>query len=108
MSEIQLTCWCTCSNITCTSILSYVPKGTQPKTTAKTGETQRSIVETLHKLEPLPHGSQRWKTLTDAVCYCIVKDALPLDSINDPGFRFMLRAFEPRYMLPDRKALSTH
>ena len=87
---------------------SKLPKGTQPKTIAKTGETQQSIVETLHKLEPLPHGSQRWKTLTDAVCYCIVKDALPLDSINDPGFRFMLRASEPRYMLPDRKALSTH
>ena len=31
---------------------SKLPKGTQPKATAKTGETQRSILETLHKLEP--------------------------------------------------------
>ena len=87
---------------------SKLPKGTQPKATAKTGEMQWSILETLHKLEPLPRGSQRWKTLMDAVCYCIAKDALPLDSVNDPGFRFMLRAFKPRYMPPDRKTLSTH
>ena len=34
------------------------------------------------------------KKLTDAVCYCIAKDCLPLDSTGDPGFRFMLQTFD--------------
>ena len=85
-----------------------LPKGSQLKSTAKQGETQRSIVKAFQTCEPLPCGSQRWKRLTDAVCSCVAKDSLPLDSVNDPGFRFMLKTFEPRYNPPDRKALSTH
>ena len=110
MLKIRLTCWCISSTITRTSIPSY-QREHSPRLQQKL-EMQRSILETLHKLEPFLRGSQQWKTLTDAVCYCIAKDALSLDSVNDPGFRFtcMLRTFEPRYMLPDtcRKTLSTH
>ena len=81
-----------------TSENSKLLKGTQPKNTAKAGETQRSIMEALQKCEPLQLHSQRWKSLTDAVCYCIAKDSLPLDSITDLGFRFMLQAFKPCYI----------
>lgn len=85
-----------------------LPAKQASKAMAIQGETQRSIVEALQQRDPLTRNSPRWKRLTDAVCYCIAKDSLPLDTIGDPGFRFMMQAFEPRYIPPDRKALSTH
>ena len=32
----------------------------------------------------------------------------PLDTINDPGFRHMLKEFEPRYQPPDRKTIAVN
>ncbi len=29
-----------------------------------------------------------------------------MDTVNDPGFRSMLKEFEPRYQLPDRKTIT--
>ena len=69
---------------------------------------QTSIEGSMKNLQPLSRDSQRWKTLTKSVCYCITKDMLPLDTINDPGFRHMLHTFEPSYTPPDRSTLSRH
>ena len=53
-------------------------------------------------------SSPRWNELTQAICYFLAKDMQPLDTVNDTGFRTMLKKFEPRYIPPDRKTLSTH
>ena len=50
----------------------------------------------------------RWKKLTEAVCYYIAKDMLPLDTVSSEGFLQMVNEFEPRYKPPGRKALTTH
>lgn len=33
---------------------------------------------------------------------------LPIDTVNDSGFRNMLKEFEPRYQLPDRKTIANN
>ena len=78
-----------------------------PKAPAKEKD-QRTITESLLQCEPLSHSSQCWKKLTDAVCYFIAKDTQPFDTVTDHGFRHMLRVFEPRYIPPDRKTVTTH
>jgi len=37
-----------------------------------------------------------------------VKDMMPLSTVNNVGFQKMLNTFEPRYVLPDRKAITHH
>ena len=52
--------------------------------------------------------SPHCKKLTDSICYFIAKDMLSLDTVTNPRFQQMLRAFEPRNSSPDRKTISTH
>ena len=35
-------------------------------------------------------------------------DALSSDTVNDLGFRHIVKTFEPHYTPPDRKTISTH
>ena len=67
---------------------------------------QRSIAEAFENLTPLPRNSKRWQTLTASVCYFIGKDMQAYDCVNDPGFRNMLKSFEPRYIPPDRSTIT--
>ena len=46
--------------------------------------------------------------LNNSVCYFILKDMQPYQTVNDPGFRAMLSAFDPRYVPMDRKTLATN
>jgi len=79
----------------------------QPKRTPLP-KGQQSIEESFGKTMPLAHNSTRWKTLTNAVCQFLAKDLVPIDTVNDPGFRSMLKVFEPRYTIPDRTTFSRH
>jgi len=62
---------------------------------------QTSIEESFGKLLLLAHSSTRWKSLTTAVCQFLARDLVPIDTVNDTGFRNMLKVFEPRYTPPD-------
>ena len=79
-----------------------------PSIIEATQSKQKSIEDAFQGATPLPHSSPRWKKLTDSVCYFIAKDGQPLDTVNDKGFRHMLTSFEPRYIPPDRKAITNH
>ena len=72
----------------------------------KQASQQPTIIEAFEQLTPIPKDSLRWQTLTHSVCYCIAKDMLSLSGVNDPGFKHMLKTFEPRYIPPDRSALT--
>ena len=50
----------------------------------------------------------RWKKLTDPICYFLAKDMMLFDTINNPDFKHMVKAFEPHYTLPDRKTIAIH
>ena len=80
--------------------------GTTHTVSAK-AKGQSTIVDTLHTCQPLAHTSHRWKSLTESVCYFIAKDMQPFQTVNDAGFRQLLKALEPRYECPDRKTIST-
>ena len=70
--------------------------------------SQPSITDSLSTHLPLAHTTTRWKKLTEAVCYYIAKDMLPLDTVSGQGFLRMIKEFEPRYNPPGRKALTTN
>ena len=44
--------------------------------------------------------------LTDSVCYFIVKDLQPYDTVNDSSLQQMIKTFEPRYTPPNRKTIA--
>ena len=70
-------------------------------------KAQPTIAEALHACQPFSHTSQRWRSLTDSICYFVAKDMQPFQMVSDPGFRQLLKALEPRYECPDRKTIST-
>lgn len=67
----------------------------------KASQQQPTIAKAFERLTPISKDSSRWQTLTESVCYCIAKDMLPLNSVNNPGFKHMLKMFEPRYIPPE-------
>jgi len=67
---------------------------------------QRTIEHSFELTSPISRNSAKWKTLTNSICYCITKDMLPINTINDSGFRYMLSKFEPRYTPPDRSTIA--
>ena len=50
--------------------------------------------------------SNNWKSLTEAVTFCIAKDAMPIRTVERPAFLHLLKQFDPRYTPPGRKAMS--
>lgn len=44
--------------------------------------SQKQLKDSFVAHSPLPHGTARWKKLTEAVCYYIAKDMLPLDTVG--------------------------
>ena len=71
-----------------------------------THQKTQPIKDFFEHATPLSTSSPRWNTLTQAICYFIAKDMLPIGTINDPGFRKMIREFEPCYNPPDSKTLA--
>ena len=41
--------------------------------------------------------SNNWTSLTEAVTFCIAKDAMPISTVERPGFLHLLKQFDPRY-----------
>jgi len=66
-----------------------------------TDPNQPLIGQLFRKLQPL---LRKWKTITSSVCHYLAKDMMPYSTVNNISFQSMLRTFEFRYVLPDRKA----
>ena len=73
-----------------------------------TGGVQQQLPAMLQAQKPIDKHNSRWKKLTDAICYFIAKDMMPFDTVNDPGFKHMVKTFKPLYTPPDRKTIATH
>ncbi len=67
---------------------------------------QSTIGDALALATKYSRNSRRWKELTDAVTHCIVRDMLPVYTVQKEGFREMLLAFDSRYQLPSRRYYS--
>ena len=53
---------------------------------------QMQIMEAFNRAQPLPHSSQRWKSITNLVCYFIIKGMHPFQTVNEPRFCQLLHA----------------
>ena len=75
-----------------------------------TGQTgaQQKLPAMFEAQKPLNKSNPRWKKLTESICYFLVKDMMPFDTVNDSGFQHLIKTFESHYILPDRKTIFTH
>ncbi|XP_041841381.1 E3 SUMO-protein ligase ZBED1-like isoform X2 [Melanotaenia boesemani] len=44
--------------------------------------------------------------ITNAIAYCLAKDMLPINTVENQGFRQLIKVIDPRYQLPGRKHFS--
>ena len=95
-------------------ITSQAPQRTSISTNVH-GETSKSsspsvesypIAAALSKSSEYSRDSNKWKSLTEAVTFCIAKDAMPLSTVERPGFLHMLKQLDQRYTPPSRKTMS--
>ena len=91
-----------------TTMMQQSSEGLKEPLSTASEPLQRQLKDSFAAHSPLPHSTTRWKKLTEAVCYYIAKDMLPLDTVSSEGFLQMVNEFEPRYKPPGRKALTTH
>ena len=63
---------------------------------------QPSLEATWDKTKLFSSSSAEYKDLTKSVTYCLARDMLPISTVEKPGFKAMLRKFNPRYSLPSR------
>ena len=60
---------------------------------------QPTLSESVEKSQEYDKKGKRWMELTEAVTYYIVKDGLPVYTVEKPGFKKLLKAFDKRYTL---------
>ena len=76
-----------------------------PKTTP-VQQQQKTIESALSSVINYDKKSKRHCDITNAVAYCIAKDMLPISTVENKGFKWMLKVVDPRYKLPGRKHFS--
>ena len=79
------------------------PKRGESSTSNTTQTTLGGIVAKSAMYGP---SSPQAKDLNRAIAYHIAKDAVPLSTVDRPGFRFMVSKLNPRYQLPSRRHFS--
>ncbi|KAG1960983.1 zinc finger BED domain-containing protein 1-like [Pimephales promelas] len=62
--------------------------------------------EAFEKGTPYDRTSKRWKDVTDAVTFYLAKDMIPIKTVENEGFKRMLKVVDPRYEIPSRKYFS--
>ncbi|XP_057183139.1 E3 SUMO-protein ligase ZBED1-like [Triplophysa rosa] len=79
-------------------------------TTIKAGEgavpKQKSVLSSFAAITTYESSSKRCKDITRAVSYFIEKDMLPLSTVEQDGFRKLVKVLDCRYELPGRKYFS--
>ena len=76
------------------------------KTSAPHETKQPTVAVSFTREQPYSRGSKKWKELTDSVVRCLVKDMLPLPTVEKEGFKLRVHALDPRYELPSGKYLA--
>ena len=84
----------------------YAEIASKSTTTAQRGESsktmQPTILDTLSNSIKYGSDSAQAKQLNKAVTYFIAKDAMPLYTVEKPGFWYLISKLNPRYSLPSR------
>uniref|UniRef100_A0A9J7ZG55 Uncharacterized protein n=1 Tax=Cyprinus carpio carpio TaxID=630221 RepID=A0A9J7ZG55_CYPCA len=67
---------------------------------------QKSIVSSFVAITPYEKSSKRSKDITRAVSYFLAKEMMPLSTVEQDGFRKLVKVLDSRYELPGRKYFS--
>ena len=79
-------------------------KNSKSKPNAPVG--QPLIQELFQRSQNYERKGKRWKEIIDAVTYCISKDSLSLYTVEQPGFKTLMRTLDSRYEIPSRSYFS--
>ena len=80
-----------------------VSKSSEKAESSKGRTSQVTLVDTIAKSAKYASSSAQANELNRAVTYHLAKDAVPLSTVDKPGFRYMVSKLNPRYQLPSRK-----
>ena len=58
------------------------------------------------KSEKFSTNSKERRKLTETVITCIIRDVMPVYTVDKPGFRAIMQALNPRYQLPHKDYFS--
>ncbi|XP_073708964.1 E3 SUMO-protein ligase ZBED1-like [Garra rufa] len=86
--------------------LAMKDKGATTQSTSRQ-TTQTSITQTLYGASPYPSSSQRHKEITNAIAYHLAKDMAPINTVQNEGFKAMMKTLDKRYCLPSRNYFSS-
>ncbi|KAI2645384.1 E3 SUMO-protein ligase ZBED1 [Labeo rohita] len=67
---------------------------------------QKSILSSFVAITPYERCSKRSKDITRAVSNFLAKDMMPLSTVEQDGFRKLVKVLDSRYKLPGRKYFS--
>ena len=63
---------------------------------------QQMLEQCMEKIKKFSTNSKEHRKLTEVVTNCIVRDVMPVYTVDKPGFRAMIQALNPRYQLPHK------
>ena len=92
-----------CNNHKCAfSQIRTSPRPSTNKKQATTHDQQQPTIDSsfLHS-QPYSHNSKKCKVLTNSITRFIVKDELPIYSVQKKGFKQMIAKFDSRHQIPD-------
>nr|XP_024661555.1 zinc finger BED domain-containing protein 1-like [Maylandia zebra] len=67
---------------------------------------QQSIESAFSSVLPYDKKAKRHSDITNAIAYCLAKDMLPINTVENEGFKQLIKVLDPRYQLPGRKHFS--
>jgi len=79
---------------------------TQSKQLPVRSVAQPTLKEVIVQSQLYDTKGKKFAKLTKSIAYCIPKDSLPLQTLEQPGFKNMLNAFDSRYEIPSRNHFS--
>ena len=80
-----------------------LPKCGESSQSSTSNKTQVTLGELVAKSAMYSPSSPQAKELSRAVAYHFAKDAVPLSTVDKPGFQYMVSKLNPRYQLPSRR-----
>ena len=70
------------------------------KSTTLLPAAQSTIQESVECTQKYERKGKKWKELTDSITHCIAKDCLPINVVEQAGFKKMISTFDSRYEMP--------
>ena len=67
---------------------------------------QPTIMSVLKKVQKYDRETKKWCHITNAVTFCLLKDSLPIYTVDKLGFHRLLKKMDPQYDLPSSKYFS--